>query len=105
VATSDAHYVRKEDFHLHDILLAVSTGKDFDDENRLRFEENVNYIMTEDEMLSFGIPQVAIDNTKVIADKCNVEIELGKMNFPYIDIPSGYTIRDTTAGMRIRRAL
>ena len=93
VCSSDAHYVNLEDSHTHDVLLAVSTGATMEDEDRFRFDETINYIMTEEEMLSYGIPQEAIDNTKVIADKCNVEIEMGKLYFPDTNIPRGYTRR------------
>lgn len=93
VVTSDAHYINKTDSKRHDMLLVVATNADVDDENRLRFDEEVNYIMTEEEVLAFDIPQEAIDNTLKIANSCNVILEIGKPLLPQIEIPSGYTQR------------
>lgn len=93
VATSDAHYVKKEDWEAHDVLLAISTDSAMDDEDRFRFDEHINYIMTREEMLEYGIPEVAIDNAQVIADKCDVDLQLGGILFPHFKIPKGYTNR------------
>jgi DNA polymerase III alpha subunit len=85
VCTSDAHYLRPEDAESHEILLAINT----DDE--LTLSEKIYYIHSADDMRKAGIPQIAIDNTQAIADKCNVTIEFGKFYLPKIKIPDGYT--------------
>lgn len=93
VATSDAHYTLEEDSEAHEILLAVSTGSSMEDENRFRFDEHVNFIMTKEEMMDYGIPEEAINNTSRIAEQCNVDIELGKLLLPEVPKPVGYTDR------------
>jgi DNA polymerase-3 subunit alpha len=93
MVSSDAHYIREEDSDKHEILLAVSTGAKMNDEDRFRFDEHINYIMTEEELLSYEIPQEAIDNTKVIADQCNVELDMDNVYLPDMPKPIGYTPR------------
>ena len=85
VATTDAHYVYKEDSEIHDILLGISTDES------LVFDEKIYYIYSEEEMLAAGIPQIAIDNTQRIVDACDVEIQFGKPLLPKVRIPEGYT--------------
>ena len=50
VATSDAHYLTREDAPAHDVLLCINTGKTLDDPNRMRFETNEFYVRSPDEM-------------------------------------------------------
>jgi DNA polymerase-3 subunit alpha len=91
VCTSDSHYLRKEDGEIHDILLAVQTGKKVDDPDRMRFPEMINWLKSEEEMKADGMPEEAIANTQHIAEVCNVEIPLDRLLVPAIDVPLGYT--------------
>ncbi len=92
VATNDCHYIYKEDVESHDILLCIQTGKKVTDENRMRYEGGQFYVKSEEEMRElFPYAQEAIDNTKKIADRCNVEIEFGVTKLPQYDVPDGYT--------------
>ncbi len=70
VATNDVHYLHKEDYEAHDVLLCIQTGKKKDDPKRMRFDVNEFYLKTPQEMqeLFADIPQ-AIENTLAIADK------------------------------------
>ncbi|HBI27504.1 MAG TPA: DNA polymerase III subunit alpha, partial [Peptococcaceae bacterium] len=43
VVTNDAHYLRREDAHIHDVLLCIQTGKTLQDENRMRFNGQEYY--------------------------------------------------------------
>lgn len=80
VVTCDAHYVNKEDHEAHDTLLCMSTKKTKSDKKRFRFPTNDAYIMTDSEVrskldyLPMDVVNRAIDNTHIIASKCNVEI-------------------------------
>ncbi len=92
VATNDAHYTYAEDVEPHDILLCLQTGKKLSDEDRLRYEGGQYYVKSEEEMRElFAYVPEAIENTKRIADRCNVEIEFGVTKLPRFDVPEGYT--------------
>jgi len=88
VATNDAHYLRKEDAKAHEILLCIQTGKNINDEDRMKFSSDDFYIKSVEEMQEVfsNIPQ-AISNTVKIANMCNVELEFGKLHLPEFSIP------------------
>jgi DNA polymerase-3 subunit alpha len=90
VATNDVHYVRQEDAMAHDVLLCIQTAKTVDDENRMRFPNDQFYLKSELEMekLFADIPE-AIENTKRIADRCNVEFQFGQIHLPEFHAPGG----------------
>ncbi len=83
VCTNDVHYIHDSDAQSHDILLCIQTGKTVHDENRMRYEGGQFYLKSEEEMreLFSYVPQ-AIENTKNIADRCNVTIEFGVTKLP-----------------------
>ena len=92
VVTNDSHYIYEEDARAHDILLCIQTQKKVNDEDRMRYEGGQYYIKSEEEMAAlFPYAQEAIDNTGLIADRCNVEIEFGNYKLPKFDVPEGYT--------------
>ena len=90
VATQDAHYVSRNDKTAHEILLAVQTGGKLDDADRLTLKNYDLSILSADEMAEIfkDIPE-AIENSVKIADKCNLEIELGKTKLPKFILPEG----------------
>ena len=91
VATNDAHYLKKEDSYVHEILLCMQTGKRITDDDRMRFETNEFYIKSPEEMIDYfeAVPE-AIENTNKIADKCNFEFEFGVTKLPNYDVPKEY---------------
>ena len=88
VATNDAHYLRKEDARAHEILLCIQTGKNINDEDRMRFSTDDFYVKSPEEMseVFINIPE-AVSNTLKIAEMCNVELEFGKLHLPMFSIP------------------
>ena len=91
VATNDIHYTYKEDAQSHDILLCIQTAKKVSDEDRMRYDGGQYFVKSELEMRElFPYAQQAIDNTAMIADRCNVEIEFGVTKLPKFDVPQGY---------------
>ncbi|MDE6218849.1 MAG: PHP domain-containing protein, partial [Lachnospiraceae bacterium] len=91
VATNDIHYTYAEDAQSHDILLCIQTAKKVSDEDRMRYDGGQYYVKSEMEMRGlFPYAQQAIDNTAMIADRCNVEIEFGVTKLPKFDVPQGY---------------
>ncbi len=93
VATNDCHYLRKEDYKAHDILLCIQTGKTIFDEKRLKFSTDQLYVKTPEEMYE-SLPGMedALRNTRIIADRCHVELTFGKYYLPRFNPPDGYTL-------------
>ncbi len=92
VATNDAHYLRKEDAAIQDVLLCVQTGKTVDDENRMRFETEEFYLKSQEEMEAlFPGQHQALENTGKIAQRCNVEFVFNEYHLPAFPVPQGYT--------------
>ena len=92
VVTNDAHYLRKEDADVQDILLCIQTGKTMDDLNRMRFETQEFYLKSEEELRSlFPGCDEAFENTAKIADMCNVEFTFHEYQLPAFPVPEGYT--------------
>ncbi|MEK7550424.1 MAG: DNA polymerase III subunit alpha [Patescibacteria group bacterium] len=96
VATNDAHYIKKEDAEAQDALVCIATGKNVADIKRLRYIDNPDfYLKSPDEMgeMFKDYPE-AIANTVKIANKCELEIVLGKWFFPKFPLPIGMTDND-----------
>ena len=90
VATNDVHYIKADDAKNQDVLLCIQTGKTLDEENRMRFETEEFYIKSEEEMRSlFEYVPEAIENTALIAEKCNFEFKFGERHLPAYDVPQG----------------
>ena len=92
VITNDAHYLRKEDADIQDVLLCIQTGKSVDDINRMRFETQEFYLKSEEELRSlFPGYDEAFENTVRIAERCNVEFTFHEYHLPAYPVPEGYT--------------
>lgn len=91
--TCDAHYLRHEDQDAHEILLCVGTGSFLSDEKRMSLKDFPLHVEAPDELIKrWGKtnPEV-ITNTKAVADRCNVELDLGKILIPKFSVPEGET--------------
>ena len=92
VATNDFHYTKKEDARSQEIKLCISTGKTLDDPYHFHFANDEFYCKSGDEMRAIlGNFPGAIENTRVIADRCNVELAFGEHKLPSFDVPEGET--------------
>ena len=92
VVTNDAHYLRKEDAKMQDVLLCIQTGKTVDDQNRMKFQTEEFYIKSEDELRAlFPGCDEAFENTVKIADRCNLEFTFHEYHLPSFPVPEGYT--------------
>ena len=95
VITNDAHYLRKEDADIQDVLLCIQTGKTVEDQNRMRFETQEFYLKSEEELRQlFPGCDEAFDNTVKIAEMCNVEFTFHEYHLPAYPVPEGYTNED-----------
>ena len=92
VVTNDAHYLRREDAEMQDVLLCIQTGKTVDEENRMKFETEEFYLKSEDELrqLFQGLDE-AFENTAKIAEQCNLEFTFHEYHLPSFPVPAGYT--------------
>ncbi len=91
VATNDAHYLRREDAQMQDILMCIQTGRTLEDTNRMKFETSEFYVKSQQEMeqLFPNYPE-ALENTQKIADLCQVDFEFGKYHLPHFQLPEGW---------------
>ncbi|MCA9324098.1 DNA polymerase III subunit alpha [Candidatus Saccharibacteria bacterium] len=92
VVTMDAHYLKHEDQEAHEILLCVQTGSFLDEESRMSLKDFELHIADPKDVISRWesfLPS-AVRNTKVIADRCTIELELGKILIPkFPSLPKG----------------
>ena len=92
VATNDLHYVKREDAPAHELLLCIQTNTSINDEKRMKMAGDFFYLKSPEEMskLFEDIPE-AIENTRRIADMCQLELEFGRLHLPEIELPQGKT--------------
>ena len=90
VATNDSHYLTKADHDSHDILLCIGTNATVQEEKRMRLSDPSYYVQSEAEMRQgFQEFPEAIDNTWKIAEKCDLELEFGRLHLPEPELPEG----------------
>jgi len=91
--TMDAHYRLHEDQEAHEILLCVQTGSFLDEERRMSLKDFELHIADPKDVIERWkdtLPQ-AVSNTKKIADRCSITLELGKILIPKFPLPKGVT--------------
>ena len=96
VVTCDAHYLKVEDEAAHEVLLCIGTGSKISDENRMSLKDFQLNVIPPEELLprwQKTCPE-AILNTKRIADRCNVTIQLGRILIPKYPTPNGETEKE-----------
>ncbi|MDQ0191805.1 DNA polymerase-3 subunit alpha [Paenibacillus wynnii] len=99
VATNDVHYLAREDAEVQDVLICIGTGKTVDDEERFKIGTDQLFMKSGQEMAALfpHVPQ-ALENSLIIAEKCNLELEFGKHILPaYAPLPEGM---DSSAYLR-----
>ncbi|MCL5096670.1 MAG: DNA polymerase III subunit alpha, partial [Candidatus Omnitrophica bacterium] len=92
VATNDVHYLEKSHSHAHDCLICIGTQAKLSDEKRLRYVPEQFFLRSAEEMkeLFAEVPE-AVANTLEVAEKCNLEIEFGKLHYPNFEPPKPYS--------------
>ena len=91
VVTCDGHYLHHEDQDAHEVLLCVGTGSNISDQNRMSLKEfELHVIPPKDIIARWGktCPE-AVLNTKVIAERCDVDLHLGRILIPKFPVPEG----------------
>ncbi|MEI7653859.1 MAG: DNA polymerase III subunit alpha [Actinomycetota bacterium] len=91
LATNDLHYVKHSDAEMHDALLCIGTGSLKSDPNRFHFESDQHYLKTSREMRTLfdELPE-ACDNTLLIGERANVNIEFDNDALPEFPIPEAF---------------
>jgi len=92
IATNDSHYINSDDNDAHDVLLCLQTKRKKNETNRMSMLGDDFSFHSAEKVASFfpGHPEV-LSNTLEVADKCNLEIELGVNKLPHFEVP-----KDTT---------
>ncbi|AHB42683.1 DNA polymerase III DnaE [Candidatus Saccharibacteria bacterium RAAC3_TM7_1] len=93
VVTSDGHYLRHDDQEAHEILLCVGTAAYLSDERRMSLKDFELHVTEPEEIIARWqkTDPEAIANTRRIADRCEVTIELGNILIPRFPVPDGET--------------
>lgn len=95
VATSDTHYLNKDDAESHDILLCIQTNKKVSDQDRIRFSTNEFYFKSSQEMIeTFKELPEAIQNTAKIAAQCNFDFPESGYFLPQFRVPEGTSLEE-----------
>ena len=112
VATADSHYVRRDDAKAHEVLMAIASGRTFDDPKRMRHDTEELYIKSPQEM--YGALEAvtgvgaewkeAVHNSWLIAEQCNVNLNLKDKYLPKFQVPEGETL-DSFLQKRAREGL
>ncbi len=92
VATNDVHYVRREDSAAQELLLAIQTNTTLSDPTRMRMSGDDYYLTTPEEMEAlFPEYPEALENTLLIAERCNVDLSFSGYHLPKFPLPEGQT--------------
>ncbi|MBI5740260.1 MAG: DNA polymerase III subunit alpha [Nitrospirae bacterium] len=90
VATNDCHYLNREDAKAHEVLLCIQTGKTMNDADRMRFSKDTFYFKSPAEMMSaFSDVPEAVENTRRIAERCNLDFRFNEFKLPKFTVPDG----------------
>ena len=93
VATNDVHFMRSEDFDAHEVKVCINEGRVLNDTRRVKQHTPQQYYKSAQEMIDlFGDIPSAIDNTLVVAKRCNFVLRMGEYFLPEFPVPEGETI-------------
>jgi DNA polymerase-3 subunit alpha len=93
LAANDLHYTRKADAKPHEVLLCIQTNASLADPKRFRLEGEEFYLKSPRQMRElFADYPEACDNTLLLAERCEVELEFGNNKLPRFDVPEGHTL-------------
>jgi len=89
--TSDGHYLTHDDQDAHEILLCVGTGAFLSDEKRMSLKDFELHVTDPKDIIArWGKTNpAAVANTKKIADRCSVELQLDRILIPKFPVPDG----------------
>ncbi|MCX5836391.1 MAG: DNA polymerase III subunit alpha [Deltaproteobacteria bacterium] len=99
-ATNDCHYIEREEAEAHEVLLCIQTGKTLEDTDRMRFKTDQFFLKSPEFMKqSFKYSPESINNTIVIAEKCNLSLDFGQLSLPHFEIGTEETLDEHLGGL------
>ena len=95
VATNDVRFLKPDEFQAHEVRVCVNEGRTLDDPRREHNFSDQQYLRPQAEMqaLFSDIPE-ALENSVIIARRCNIQLTLGKNFLPDFPLPDGMSIED-----------
>lgn len=92
VATNNTHYCRSDDAEAHDVLLCIQKNANVTDASRFSMRDSDFSMRTTEDMekLFEHVPE-ALENTRVIADRCKVSVTFGSYKIPSFPVKEGET--------------
>ncbi|MFN2469864.1 MAG: DNA polymerase III subunit alpha [Gaiellaceae bacterium] len=108
VATGDVHYLLAEDARAHEALLCIQSGDSLRNPNHWKFDTDEFFFKSPAEMAAdFPGHEAALRRTLEVAERCNVEIELGTIRLPRFPVPAGrdafdYLVEQVERGLERR---
>jgi len=88
IITTDLHYIKKEDKEAQDVLLAIQTGTDIENEDRLSMKEMELHFKSPEEITKdFSDHPELFENIKKIVEQCNLELDIGEVILPHFTTP------------------
>ncbi|WP_313960693.1 DNA polymerase III subunit alpha [uncultured Parvimonas sp.] len=95
VVTNDVHYLENTDFNLFNIARCISKGILLSELKEDTFTQAEYYLKSEEEMLKiFSQLKDSMYNTKMIAQRCNVEFDFSKYHLPEYKVPDGVSTKE-----------
>lgn len=92
VATCNSHYCRAEDAEAHDVLLCIQKNANVGDSSRFSMRDSDFSMRPFEEMeKAFAHVPEALENTRVIADRCQLKIAFGQYRIPKFPVAAGQT--------------
>src|SRR6187401_712225 len=90
IATGDVHYLDADDAVAHEALLCIQSGDTLKNPNHWKFDTNEFFFKTPEEMAGdFPGLEDAMARTLEVAERCSVELELGRILLPTFPVPDG----------------
>ncbi|NNC99313.1 MAG: DNA polymerase III subunit alpha [Gammaproteobacteria bacterium] len=96
VATNDAHFMQQQDFDAHEIRVCINEGRVLNDSRRTRHHTQEQYFKNSAQMIELftDLPS-AIENTVLIAERCNFVLRMGEYFLPDFPVPENETVEST----------
>ncbi|KRG73375.1 DNA polymerase III subunit alpha [Stenotrophomonas chelatiphaga] len=93
IASNDVRFLAPTDFSAHEARVCIASGRVLDDPKRPRDYSDQQYLKSSEEMCALfaDIPD-AIDNTRALAERCNIEMRLGTYFLPNYPVPDDETL-------------
>jgi DNA polymerase-3 subunit alpha len=92
LATNDCHFLSRDDHFAHDVLLCIQTGRTVKDAERMRYTAEHYFKSPEEMWKDFRDLPDAVENTLLVAERCNLTIEKGGNLLPHFQVPEGNTV-------------